>query len=251
MSIFKKDVFHVDDRLRSIAIIMDGNGRGAKRRGLPRSAGHIAGAKILEKNLEIFREIGIHYVTVYAFSTENWKRPKDEVDMLMNLVYKYLDEVVIEKIKSDKNFSIRFLGDKSVLPEKVRQKCIEVEQMARDRDFVLSVALNYGGRDEIVHAARAAMADGITDLSEESFKNYLYTNGIPDPDLVIRTGGDFRISNFLLWQSAYSEFVITKTLWPDFGRRDIMAAVREFYSRHRRFGGLNPEDMKEEAKKVK
>ncbi len=250
MSIFKKDKFRVDDRLQSVAIIMDGNGRWAKRRGLPRSAGHIAGAKILEENLKIFREIGVHYVTVYAFSTENWKRPKDEVDTLMNLVYKYLDEVVIEKIKSDKSFSIRFLGDKSVLPEKVRLKCIEVEEMARDREFVLSVALNYGGRDEIVHAANAAIAEGKTALTEADFGKYLYTSNIPDPDLVIRTGGDFRISNFLLWQSAYAEFVITKTLWPDFGRRDIMAAVREFYSRQRRFGGLNPEDMKDEAKKA-
>ena len=249
MSIFKKDNFQVDKRLQSVAIIMDGNGRWAKRRGLPRSAGHLAGAKTLERDLSIFREIGVHYVTVYAFSTENWKRPKDEVDAIMNLIYKYLDEVVIKKIESDKNFSMRFLGDKSFLPEKLRDKCIEVEEMARDREFVVSVALNYGGRDEIVHAARAAMADGVTDLSEESFKKYLYTADIPDPDLVIRTGGDFRISNFLLWQSAYSEFVITDTLWPDFGRRNIMAAVREFYSRKRRFGGLNPEDMKDEAKK--
>lgn len=249
MSIFKKDVVKVDKRLQSVAIIMDGNGRWAKRRGLPRTAGHFAGAKTLEKDLEIFRELGIHYVTVYAFSTENWKRPKDEVDAIMNLVYKYLDEVVIKKIESDKNFSMRFLGDKSVLPEKLRNKCIEVEEMARDREFVCSVALNYGGRDEIVHAAKAAMADGVTDLTEESFKKYLYTGDIPDPDLVIRTGGDFRISNFLLWQSAYSEFVITDTLWPDFGRRSIIAAIREFYSRKRRFGGLNPEDMKVEAKK--
>lgn len=249
LGIFKKDVASVDGRLKSVAIIMDGNGRWATRRGLARSAGHVAGAKALEENLKVFRELGIRYVTVYAFSTENWKRPKDEVDMLMNLVYKYLDEAVIPKVKSDESFSIRFLGDKSALPEHVREKCLEVESLARDREFVLSVALNYGGRDEIVNAARRAIADGASELSEESFKKYLYTEGIPDPDLVIRTGGDFRISNFLLWQSAYSEFVITKTLWPDFGRRDIMAAVREFYSRRRRFGGLNPEDMKDEAKK--
>ena len=251
MGIFKKDVIAIDNRLRSVAIIMDGNGRWAKRRGLPRSAGHVAGAKNLLEVLGVFRELGVRYVTVYAFSTENWKRPKDEVDTLMSLVYQYLDEVVIEKIKSDDSFSVRFLGDKSVLPERVRNKCIEVEEMARDREFVCSVALNYGGRDEIVNAARAAIADGIADLTEEGFAKYLYTNGIPDPDLVIRTGGDFRISNFLLWQSAYSEFVITKTLWPDFGRRDIMAAIREFYSRNRRFGGLNPEDVKGEAKKIK
>ena len=249
LGIFKRDAFRVDDRLKSVAIIMDGNGRWAKRRGLARTAGHIAGAKNLEEALKVFREIGVRYVTVYAFSTENWKRPKEEVDALMNLVYKYLDEVVTDLIKSDGSFSIRFLGDKSALPERVREKCIEVEDLGRDGELVLSVALNYGGRDELVRAARLAAADGATDLTEESFKKYLYTDGIPDPDLVIRTGGDFRISNFLLWQSAYSEFVITKTLWPDFDRRAIMAAVREFYSRRRRFGGLNPEDMKDEAKK--
>ncbi len=247
MGIFKKEKVMTDGRLDSVAIIMDGNGRWAKRRGLPRSAGHIAGAKIVQKVLEIFREIGVHHVTLYAFSTENWKRPKAEVDVLMELVYKYLDEVVIEKIKTDKNFSMKFLGDKSVLPEKVRNKCIEVEEMAKDRAFVCNVAINYGGRDEIVHAANSAIADGHTALTEEILSKYMYTSASPDPDLVIRTGGDFRISNFLLWQSAYSEFVILKTLWPDFGRKEIESCVRDFYSRNRRFGGLDPDDMKDEA----
>lgn len=242
MEAFKDKSIMTDERLDSVAIIMDGNGRWAKKRGLPRSAGHIAGAKIIEKILRHFREIGVHHVTLYAFSTENWKRPKGEVDTLMELVYKYLDEVVIEKIKSDKDFSMRFLGDKSVLPEKVRNKCIEVEQMAKDRAFVCNVALNYGGRDEIVHAANAAIADGCTELTEEILSKYMYTSHSPDPDLVIRTGGDFRISNFLLWQSAYSEFIILDTLWPDFSDEDIDKCVREFYSRTRRFGGLAPED---------
>ena len=239
MSIFKKEAIMTDDRLDSVAIIMDGNGRWAKRRGLPRSAGHVAGAKILEGILEIFREIGVHYVTVYAFSTENWKRPKEEVDVLMDLVYKYLDEVVIEKIKADPDFSMKFLGDKSVLSEKVRNKCIEVEEMARDRAFVCSVALNYGGRDEIVHAANAAFVDGHTTLDEQTLSCYMYTSPTPDPDLIIRTGGDFRVSNFLLWQGAYSEYVILDTLWPDFSRKDIYKCVKEFYSRDRRFGGLS------------
>jgi undecaprenyl diphosphate synthase len=229
-----------DERLDSVAIIMDGNGRWAKKRGLKRSAGHIAGAKIVQGILEIFREIGVHHVTLYAFSTENWKRPKEEVDVLMELVYKYLDEVVIDMIKKDENFSMKFLGDKSVLSEKVRNKCIEVEEMAKDRPFVCNVALNYGGRDEIVHAANSAIADGHTTITEEILSGYMYTSSSPDPDLIIRTGGDFRISNFLLWQSAYSEYVILDTLWPDFGRRDIMKCVREFYSRNRRFGGLDP-----------
>jgi len=228
-----------DERLDSVAIIMDGNGRWATKRGLKRSAGHIAGAKIVQGILEIFREIGVHHVTLYAFSTENWKRPKEEVDVLMDLVYKYLDEVVIDLIKKDKNFSMKFLGDKALLSEKVRNKCIEVEEMAKDRPFVCNVALNYGGRDEIVYAANSAIADGHTVLTEEILSRYMYTSHSPDPDLIIRTGGDFRVSNFLLWQGAYSEYVVLKTLWPDFSRRSIMKCVREFYSRNRRFGGLS------------
>jgi len=247
LSIFKKERIVADSRLDSVAIIMDGNGRWAKRRGMPRSSGHIAGAKIVQGVLEKFREIGVHYVTLYAFSTENWKRPKEEVDTLMELLYKYLDEVVIEKIKSDKDFSMKFLGDKSVLSEKLRNKCIEVEEMAKDRAFVCNVAFNYGGRDEIVHAANAALLDGHTEFTEEVLSRYMYTAGTPDPDLVIRTGVDFRISNFLLWQSAYSEFVILDTLWPDFGQKEIDACVREFYSRNRRFGGLDPDDLKGKA----
>ncbi len=245
MSFFNKnDTIMTDERLDSVAIIMDGNGRWAKKRGLKRSAGHIAGAKIVQGILEIFREINVHHVTLYAFSTENWKRPREEVDVLMNLLYKYLDEVVIDMIKKDKDFSVKFLGDKSVLSEKLRNKCIEVEQMAQDRAFVCNVAFNYGGRDEIVHAANSAIADGHTHLTEEILSRYMYTAHSPDPDLVIRTGGDFRISNFLLWQSAYSEYVILDTLWPDFGRADIMRCVRDFYKRNRRFGGLDPDDKK-------
>ena len=241
---FKKkhaDTFRVDERLQSVAIIMDGNGRWAKRRMMPRTYGHAQGAAKIEHILEIFREIGVHTVTLYAFSTENWKRPKEEVDTIMNLVYRYLDTVVIRKLKEDPTFSLKFLGDKAALPEKLREKCIEVEGMAQDRPFVCNVALNYGGRDEIVHAAREAVAAG-EELTEESISRHLYTSHSPDPDLIIRTGGDMRSSNFLLWQSAYSEFVFTDTLWPDFDREDIMKAVHEFYRRKRRFGGLDAED---------
>lgn len=238
----KKKKFVNDGRLNSVAIITDGNGRWAKRRGLPRSAGHIEGAKRIQPALEKFRELGIHYVTLYAFSTENWKRPKDEVDTIMKLVYKYVDEVVIKKIESDKNFSVKFIGDISVLSEEVRNKCLEAENMAKDRPFVCSIALNYGGRDEIVHAANEAIKDGKTSLDEATLSGYMYTAGTPDPDLVIRTGGDLRISNFLLWQSAYSEYVFLKTLWPDFGEKEIMEAVEEFFSRKRRFGGLDKEE---------
>ena len=242
--LFKKkrtETFHVDERLQSVAIIMDGNGRWAKRRMMPRTYGHAQGAAKIEHILEIFREIGVHHVTLYAFSTENWKRPKEEVDTIMDLVYRYLDTVVIKKIKEDPTFSMKFLGDKAALPEKLREKCIEVENMAEDRPFVCNVALNYGGRDEIVHAAKEALESG-EGLSEESISRHLYTSHSPDPDLIIRTGGDLRISNFLLWQSAYSEFVFTDTLWPDFDRADIMKAVHEFYHRKRRYGGLDKED---------
>ncbi|MBO7303718.1 MAG: di-trans,poly-cis-decaprenylcistransferase [Clostridia bacterium] len=239
----KNKILVTDERLDSVAIITDGNGRWAKRRGLPRSAGHVEGAKRIQPVLEKFREIGVHYVTFYAFSTENWKRPKDEVDTIMKLVYKYVDEVVIPKIKSDGNFSIKFIGDLSVLSDELRAKCFEAENMAKDKPFVCNVALNYGGRDEIVHAVNAAIADGKTQLDEQTFSRYMYTASTPDPDLVIRTGGDFRISNFLLWQSAYSEYVILDTLWPDFGEKEIMESVRQFYSRKRRFGGLDKEDQ--------
>ena len=244
MSIFKKKEDGSAKPLNSVAIIMDGNGRWAKRRGLPRTAGHIAGAKIIEEVLKHFRELGVHHVTLYAFSTENWKRPREEVDALMELMYKYLDEVAFKKVREDPDFSMKFLGDKSLLPERLRNKCIEIEEYARDRAFVCNIALNYGGRDEIVHAANAAIKDGHTTLTEDILSKYTYTAPTPDPDLVIRTGGDFRISNFLLWQSAYSEFIFLDTLWPDFSKSDIDRCVDEFNSRTRRFGGLDPEDIK-------
>lgn len=233
-----------DERLDSVAIITDGNGRWATKRGKLRSDGHIEGAKRIQPVLETFRRIGVHYVTMYAFSTENWKRPKQEVDVIMKLIHKYLIEVVEEKIKTDKDFCVKFIGDLSIIPEPLRSKCIEIENMATDRPFVVSVALNYGGRDEIVHAANAAHADGHTELTEEILAKYMYTGKTPDPDLIIRTGGNFRISNFLLWQSAYSEYVVLDTLWPDFGDKEIMKSVREFYKRSRRFGGLDKEDTK-------
>jgi undecaprenyl diphosphate synthase len=218
---------------------MDGNGRWATRRGLPRTAGHAQGAKIIQGILEYFRKIGVHYVTLYAFSTENWKRPREEVDMLMELIYKYLDEVVIDKINRDKDFSMKFLGDKSVLSEKLRNKCIEIEEMAKDRPFVCNLALNYGGRDEILNAVNSAIRSGVGEITPEIMNENLYTAGTPDPDLVIRTGGEYRISNFLLWQCAYSEYIILDTLWPDFCERDIDECVRKFYKRNRRFGGLD------------
>lgn len=228
----------------SVAIIMDGNGRWAKKRLLPRTAGHIAGAKNVRSVLNTLKDYGVRYVTLYAFSTENWKRPKEEVDAIMSLLYKYLDEITGDLLKPGSDFSVRFLGDKAALPEKLREKCIEVENIAGERPCVCNIALNYGGRDEIVHAANLAIADGHTTLDEATISKYLYTADIPDPDLVIRTGGDLRVSNFLLWQIAYSEFYITDTYWPDFDKNEIKAALDSFAARKRRFGGLDPEDKK-------
>ena len=234
----KLDLPVIDERLNSIGIIMDGNGRWAKARHLPRSAGHVAGAKVIQPILEDLRAMGIHYVTLYAFSTENWSRPKEEVDGLMDLIYKYLDGVVVDKVKRDKSFGMRFLGDKSALSEKLRNKCLEIEELSGEREFVCNLALNYGGRDEIVHAVNAALRDGVTEIRAEDISRHLYTGSTPDPDLIIRTAGESRLSNFLLWQGAYSEIFITKTLWPDFSRADIIEAVNDFYKRERRFGGV-------------
>ena len=228
--------------LNSVAIIMDGNGRWATKRGLSRTEGHKAGALAVKKALKLFRDRGVHHLTLYAFSTENWKRPREEVDALMELIYSYIDGVVIDAINKDDSLCIRFIGDKSALPEKLRDKCIEAENMAAGREFVCNVALNYGGRDEIVNAVNSAIADGHTRVDESILSSYMYTCASPDPDLIIRTGGDFRISNFLLWQCAYSEIIILDTLWPDFGECDVEKCITEFNSRHRRFGGLDPED---------
>ena len=230
-----------DERLRSVAIIMDGNGRWAKKRLLPRPKGHEKGAAIIENVLEVFRDIGVKYLTLYAFSTENWKRPKDEVDAIMKLAYKYVDKIYTDRLKGESRLAVRFIGDKSGLPEKLREKCIEIENMEKDAEFVCNIALNYGGRAEIAHAARQLVLKGLP-ITEENLSREMYTADTPDPDLIIRTGGDFRISNFLIWQGAYSEYMILDTLWPDFGREDIEKCVTEFYKRRRRFGGLDKED---------
>ena len=241
MGIFEKKTIPKVNKIDSVAIIMDGNGRWAKKRGLPRTDGHIAGAKAAAALPRLFREYGVHHLTLYAFSTENWKRPKEEVDALMELIYQYVDEVVIPAIKKDGELCIRFIGDKSALSEQLRNKCIEAEQLATDRPYVCNIALNYGGRAEIVNAVNSAIADGHRTVNEEILSQYMYSSS-PDPDLIIRTGGDFRISNFLLWQSAYSEIIILDTLWPDFGRADVEKCFAEFNSRRRRFGGLDSED---------
>lgn len=242
-----KSISSNEKKVDSVAIIMDGNGRWAKKRGLPRTVGHQAGAKAAVEAIKLFREYGVHHLTLYAFSTENWKRPREEVDAIMELIYEYVDKVVIKAITEKEDLCVRFIGDKSVLSEKLRKKCIEAEELASGRPYVCNVALNYGGRDEIVNATNRAIADGHTHITEEILSRYMYTSHSPDPDMIIRTGGDMRISNFLLWQSAYSEFIVLDTLWPDFGREDVERCMVEFNSRHRRFGGLDPEEKESEA----
>ena len=219
-----------------IAFIMDGNGRWAKQRGLPREHGHRFGVKAFERILEHCRDIGVNTVTVYAFSTENWKRPKREVDAIMDLMDRYLGEC--EKNLSRYQFRFVFLGDKSVFDEERRARMERLERETASRERILNIAFNYGGRDEIVHACNRLIAAGATNVDEAAFSAALYTADSTDPDLIIRTGGDLRISNFLLWQAAYAELYFTDKLWPDFGPADLDEAIENFYTRKRRYGGV-------------
>lgn len=228
---------------RHVAIIMDGNGRWAKKRGLPRTAGHAAGAENFRTIATYCKEIGLEYLTVYAFSTENWKRPADEVAAIMGLLKKYLIEA-IEKMERDR-VKMCFFGDLSPLPEDLRLLCEQTREISRHYDGVqVNICLNYGGRDELIRAAKAFALDcasGRADpnhLSEARFSEYLYSRGVPDPDLVIRPSGELRISNFLLWQSAYSEFYYTDVLWPDFSKDELHRALAAYQHRQRRFGGV-------------
>lgn len=234
----------------SVAIIMDGNGRWATRRGLARTRGHLAGAKNIEAVLSALRECGVHYVTLYAFSTENWKRPKEEVDAIFSLIYRFLDERVLPYLKREPSVSLRFLGDPSPLPVRLRDKCHEVESYRRDTPFVVAVALNYGARDELFRAIGSAIEDGVTSLDDATLRRYLDTRDMPDPDLLIRTGGDMRLSNFLLYQCAYTELVFVDTLWPDFGGEEVRRAIEIYSSRKRRYGGLDlPHDTSRQERK--
>ena len=224
------------ERLRHIAFIMDGNGRWAKKRGLPREHGHRFGVKAFERIVEHCRDIGIETVTVYAFSTENWRRPQREVEAIMKLMDHYVAECERRMEKYD--FRVRFLGDKSVFDAERKARMEHLETITQHRSRTLNIAFNYGGRDEIVHACNRLIAEGARKVTEESFSRALYTADSADPDLIIRTGGDSRISNFLLWQAAYAELYFTDVLWPDFGPTELDAAIEEFYTRKRRFGGV-------------
>ena len=224
-----------------IAIIMDGNGRWAKQRGLPRTAGHAAGAESFRKIANYCRTLGVKYLTVYAFSTENWKRSADEVAGIMKLLRRYLEEALQDMEKNKVCF--RFFGDLTRLSPDLQKLCQDAEKRSEDYDVQVNFCLNYGGRDEIVQAARRFAADVVSgkykaeDLSEDLLSGYLYSCNVPDPELIIRPSGEKRTSNFLLWQSAYSEYVFMNVLWPDFGPSDLDAAIEEYHRRNRRFGG--------------
>ncbi len=226
---------------RHIAVIMDGNGRWAKSRGLPRTAGHAAGAEAFRRIANYCRDLGVEYLTVYAFSTENWRRSGEEIAGIMGLLEKYLREALADMEKNRVRF--RFFGDLSRLSEKLQALCRDAEGRSESYDVQVNFCLNYGGRDEIVRAARefarrAARGEADPDsLTEEVFSSCLYSAGIPDPELIIRPSGEKRISNFLLWQSAYAEFVFQDILWPDYQPEDLDAAISEYHRRNRRFGG--------------
>lgn len=223
---------------RHIAVIMDGNGRWAQQRGLPRSAGHAAGAESFKRAARYCRSLGVEYLTVYAFSTENWKRPAEEVRGIMRLLKKYLDDALKDMEKERTRLS--FFGDLSALTPELRQLCEEAAERSKQYEGgQVNICLNYGGRDEIVRAARRWAEDGCPALTEESFSAYLWSAGIPDPDLLIRPGGETRISNYLLWQLAYAEMYFSDVLWPDFDEKEIDRAISAFHSRDRRYGGVN------------
>ncbi|MBR7097965.1 MAG: di-trans,poly-cis-decaprenylcistransferase [Clostridia bacterium] len=226
----------VDDRLQHIAFIMDGNGRWANKRGMPREFGHTHGAATFKKIGRYCEKIGLKYMTVYAFSTENWKRPQKEVDAIMKLFDEYIEECFAEMM--DDNVHFRFIGNLSVFPEELRAKMDRIDRETAHKPFILNIAVNYGGREEIVHACNALIRAGKNEITEDDISKNLYTLDCPEPDLIVRTGGDLRSSNFLLWQSAYAEYYFTKILWPDFSPRDVDDAVNAFYGRKRRFGGV-------------
>ncbi len=226
-----------------IAIILDGNGRWAKKKGMPRNYGHAQGSKNVEVICEEAYKLGVKYLTVYAFSTENWKRPKDEVDALMNLLRKYMKTCL--KTAEKNRMRVRVIGDKSALDEDIQTRIAELEEATKENDGLnFQIALNYGSRDEMIRALRKVCEDykndkvSLDEIDEAFYGSYLDTNGIPDPDLMIRTSGEQRLSNYLLWQLAYSEFYFTEVLWPDFTKEELIKAIAYYNGRDRRFGGV-------------
>ncbi len=226
----------VDEKLRHIAFIMDGNGRWAQKRMMPRTYGHKVGAENFKKIVKYCGDIGIKAVTVYAFSTENWGRPKNEVETIMNLLSQYLD--TCEDEMKIHNIRYKFLGDMSVFLPELREKIAKVEKISENNGLLLNVALNYGSRAELVQAFNRLVQAGKKEISEEDISGALYTSHCPDPDIIVRTGGDIRLSNFLLWQAQYSEFYFTDVLWPELSSADVDEIVREFYRRKRKYGKI-------------
>lgn len=229
-----------------VAIILDGNGRWAKSRGMPRNYGHAQGSKNVEKICEEAWRMGIKYLTVYAFSTENWNRPKDEVDALMKLLRNYMKTCLKTAKKND--MKIRVLGDLRRLDEDIRSRIAELEEATKENGGLnFQIAINYGSRDEIVRAVRQLAADCVKgkvsaeDIDEQVFESYLDTHDIPDPDLMIRTSGELRLSNYLLWQLAYTEFYFTEVPWPAFTKEELWKAIEKYNGRERRYGGIKEE----------
>jgi undecaprenyl diphosphate synthase len=225
-----------------VGIIMDGNGRWARRQGLPRNHGHRAGTENIRRVIEAFAEHGIRHLTLYAFSTENWTRPQDEVDFLMDL----LREVVKHEAENlnERGARLRHIGRLDQLDPKLRAAIVDAVEKTKQNDRItVTVALNYGGRAELVDAVRSIVRSGVPadQVTEELLERHLYTNGSPDPDMIIRTAGEMRLSNFLTWQASYAEYYATPKFWPDFDKDDVYEALREFGRRRRRFGGLDPE----------
>lgn len=233
----KKEVLTIIPK--HVAIIMDGNGRWARSRGLPRLAGHRAGTENLRRIIEACVDFGIEYLTIYAFSTENWTRPESEVSGLMRIFDDVFDRELAELHRQ--GAQLRHIGRLEGIQPSLRKKVIAGTELTKNNDqLILNVAFNYGGRDEILHAIQEMMKDGITpeQIDENLMDKYLFTHGSPDPDLVIRTSGEQRISNFLIWQAAYAEWIFPEIYWPDFGREELLDAIREYGKRERRFGSL-------------
>ena len=227
-----------------VAIILDGNGRWAKKRGLPRNYGHTQGSKVVEQICEDAYKIGVKYLTAYAFSTENWKRPKDEVEAIMKLLRSYLKTSI--KTSQKNNMKVRVLGDKTKLSQDIQESINYLEESSKNNTGLnLQVAINYGGRDELIRAIRSLSIDvkehtiDVNDIDEATIEDYIDTKGIPDPDLLIRTSGESRISNFMLWQMAYTEFYFTDILWPDFNKVELMKAIEYYNSRTRKYGTIS------------
>lgn len=234
----KKPVSELPERVpKHVAFVLDGNGRWATARALPRTAGHKAGATNFEEITEICHEAGVETITAYAFSTENWKRSKEEIDGIIALLDKYLDDLI--EVKYKKNIRLRVLGDNTAFPDYIQEKIRIAEEKTAPNRYNLNLCLNYGGRAELCHAFNRLIERGYTHVTEEDIASEVYTAPTGDPDIIIRTGGDTRLSNFLLWQASYAELYFTPTLWPDFRKEELYAIFRKFASTSRRYGGYS------------